>query len=133
MMLSGNGFSFKRARSNVLLNKMITKLEGNDPDVVMTELFGFTTRGFGMGRRFLHKKNFINTLKDPKKFEARFQAKLTEYVAHRLRNLSQNEKQAIIQAIINAKNAFLQQHINQVQSIMTDSDLSSLARQYNPN
>ena len=133
LAISGNGFSFKKARSNVLLNKMIERLENNNPDTVITEIFGFTKRGFGMGRRLLHKKKLINRLADPTKFNEKFNKKLSLYVEHRLRNLEPAQQQIMIQAINNAKNAYVQQHINQAQGIMTNTVSSSLAGQYNPN
>lgn len=118
MMLSGNGFSFRWARTNVLVNKMITKLEWNDPDIVIAEIFGFTKRSFGTGRRLVHKTKLFHNLKDPIKFDEKFQKRLAEYRQYRLRNLDPNEQEAIIQAINNAKNAYVQQHINQAQSII---------------
>lgn len=100
---------------------MITKLENNNPDEVITEIFGFTKRSFGTGRRLVHKTNLFHTLKNPLKFNEKFNKKLAVYVEHRLRNLEPAEQQIMIDAINNAKNAYVQQHINQAQGIMTNN------------
>ena len=97
---------------------MIEALRTNDADAVVKNVLCFRKRSFGRCTGFLHDKAIINSMNNPKKFAGKFKKKLDDYIKHRMRNLSDDKKKVIVDAITKAYSAFVQKHIAEAQATL---------------